>query len=123
MLPSAASLYRLFPDVFLVVNEVNVEPESIDDMPKTSYSKPSIGSMGKTGSWRTFNPVINYEECNKCRTCWLYCPEAVIDIDDEDFPRIDLEYCKGCGICAQVCPKECIEMVRTVTIAREEAEK
>jgi len=68
--------------VLLVVNEVDTEPEKREDMPKTSYSKPSIGATGETGSWRTFEPEIDYD------------------------------YCKGCGICAEVCPKGCIEMVR-----------
>jgi pyruvate ferredoxin oxidoreductase delta subunit len=95
-----------------LVNEVNTEPKTRDEMPITPYSKPVVGSMGKTGSWRTFDPVIDYDKCNRCRTCWLYCPEAVISLDDDDTPHIDLVYCKGCGICAQVCPKECIEMVR-----------
>jgi len=96
-----------------LVNEVNTEPTGKKDMPKTSYSKPSIGSTGKTGSWRTFDPVVNYDECNKCRTCWLHCPEAVISIGEDDYPVWDFDYCKGCGICAEVCPKKCIEMMRT----------
>lgn len=99
--------------VFILVNEVNTEPTGKKDMPKTPYSKPTIGATGKTGSWRTFDPVVNREECNKCRTCWLHCPEAVISIDEEGFPVWDFDYCKGCGICAEVCPKKCIEMVRT----------
>ena len=102
-----------------VVNEVDTEPKTRADMPKTSYSKPEIGSNRKTGSWRTFSPIIDYDQCNKCRTCWLHCPEAVISIDEEEFPRIDYDYCKGCGICSQVCPKHCIEMVR----AGQEAEQ
>lgn len=95
-----------------MVNEVNIEPKTREQMPKTSYSKPVISSTGKTGSWRTFDPVIDLNRCSKCRTCWLHCPEAVIDIDEEGLPHIDLDYCKGCGICAQVCPRKCIEMVR-----------
>ncbi len=100
-------------EVLLVVNEVDTDPKSRDDMPKTSYSKPSVGSTGKTGSWRTFDPVIDYDNCNKCRTCWMHCPEAVISIDEDDFPRIDYDYCKGCGICSQVCPPKCITMQRS----------
>lgn len=98
---------------FLLVNEVNTEPKSRKDMPKTSYSKPTIGATGETGSWRTFDPVVNYDECNRCRTCWLHCPEAVISLDEDGTPHTDYDYCKGCGICAAVCPKQCIEMVRT----------
>jgi pyruvate ferredoxin oxidoreductase delta subunit len=99
--------------VFILVNEVNTEPTGKKDMPKTPYSKPTIGATGKTGSWRTFDPIVNRDECNKCRICWLYCPEAVINIDEEGYPVVDFDYCKGCGICAEVCPKKCIEMVRT----------
>lgn len=95
-----------------MVNEVDTDPKCRADMPKTSYSKPTIGATGETGSWRTFSPKIDYDRCNKCRTCWMHCPEAVIWIDDQDFPRIDYSFCKGCGICAQVCPPHAIEMVR-----------
>ena len=106
--------------MFPLVNEVNTDPKGIKDLPKTAYSKPSIGATGKTGDWRTFDPVVNYDECNKCRTCWLHCPEAVISIGEDDFPVWDFDYCKGCGICAEVCPKKCIEMVLT-TERRKEA--
>ena len=99
--------------MFCLVNEVNTEPKSRKDMPKTSYSKPMIGATGETGSWRTFDPVVDYDECNRCRICWLHCPEAVISVDEDGTPHTDYDYCKGCGICAQVCPKKCIEMVRT----------
>jgi pyruvate ferredoxin oxidoreductase delta subunit len=99
-----------------LVNEVDTNPETRADMPKTPYSEPCEGSMGKTGSWRTFDPVIDYDECIKCRTCWLYCPEACITLDEDGTPHIDLEYCKGCGICAQVCPKDCIEMERKMEL-------
>lgn len=105
----------------LLVNEVDTEPEGLKDMPKTSYSKPCVGATGKTGTWRTFDPVIDYDECNRCRTCWLHCPEASISVDEDGTPRVDYDYCKGCGICADVCPKKCIEMVRT-TERRKEAE-
>jgi hypothetical protein len=44
------------------VNEVNTEPKGKKDMPKTSYSKPTVGATGKAGSWRTFDPVVNYDD-------------------------------------------------------------
>lgn len=103
-----------------MVNKVNIEPNTKEDMPKTSYSQPIPGSHGKTGSWRIFEPNINYDECNRCRTCWLHCPEATISVDEDGTPHVDYDYCKGCGICAQVCPKKCIEMVRAGE--RQEAE-
>ncbi|AEA47546.1 4Fe-4S binding protein [Archaeoglobus veneficus] len=72
-------------------------------------AKPSKGSAGKTGLWRTFKPIYNPEKCNHCLLCWLYCPENAIEVNDEEV-KIDYEYCKGCGICAKICPKKALEM-------------
>lgn len=84
----------------------------IDDLPPVPLSLPNYGSMGATGDWRTFRPVVNKGKCNQCYFCWMYCPEAVIDIDEEGYPTIDLKYCKGCLICVHECPKKAIEQVR-----------
>jgi len=73
-----------------------------------AISRPVKAASGKTGSWRTFRPVVDRDECNACGLCRMYCPDGVIDEDLE----IDLEFCKGCGICAHECPKKAIEMVR-----------
>jgi len=74
-------------------------------------SRPTIGSVGKTGIWRSLKPVINYDKCTGCFLCWMYCPEGTIDATDGRV-SIDYDYCKGCGICANVCPVKAIEMVR-----------
>ncbi|MFX1493519.1 MAG: 4Fe-4S binding protein [Promethearchaeota archaeon] len=74
-------------------------------------SLPIKGSMGETGDWRTFRPIIK-EGCNKCGICWMYCPEGVIIRREDGSFKIDLKYCKGCGICAKECPTNNIEMVR-----------
>lgn len=84
----------------------------IDDLPPVPLSLPNYGSMGATGDWRTFRPVINTDKCNKCYLCWMYCPEAVIDIDSDGYPNIDLDYCKGCLICVHECPKKAIDQIR-----------
>ncbi len=70
----------------------------------------SEGSMGKTGSWRTFKPVIDYSKCVSCFMCWLYCPFSVISKSEKGV-IIDYEYCKGCGVCSNVCPVKAIVMV------------
>lgn len=70
------------------------------------------GSIGKTGEWRTFRPVLVGEKCNKCGFCYTYCPEGTVRFSKEHGPVFDLEYCKGCGICARECPKEAIDMQR-----------
>ncbi|MHA1683984.1 MAG: 4Fe-4S binding protein [Promethearchaeota archaeon] len=68
------------------------------------------GSMGKTGEWRTFKPVIDQSNCNKCGICYIYCPEGTIIFTKEDGPEVDYVYCKGCGVCAFECPKKAIDM-------------
>jgi len=72
-------------------------------------SRPSKGASGKTGVWRVFKPVIDYQKCVKCWQCWLLCPEETILADD--VPKVDYDYCKGCGVCAKVCPTKAIDMV------------
>jgi 2-oxoacid:acceptor oxidoreductase delta subunit (pyruvate/2-ketoisovalerate family) len=83
--------------------------ETFEDIPPISVSfKPM--DWNKTGSWRTFRPVVNEEKCVSCMLCWKFCPDACIEIVMEK-PKINYDYCKGCGICAEECPKEAIEMV------------
>jgi 2-oxoacid:acceptor oxidoreductase delta subunit (pyruvate/2-ketoisovalerate family) len=81
------------------------------ELPPIPISLPIDGSMGRTGDWRTFRPVI-LEGCNKCGICWMYCPEGSIKkIEDGTF-KVDYTYCKGCGICFHECPTNNIEMRR-----------
>ena len=75
---------------------------------KLAISRPHEGAAGKSGSWRTFRPVVDRELCNECGLCRMYCPDGAISVD----LIIDLDYCKGCGICAEECPKKAISMVR-----------
>jgi len=83
------------------------------ELPIAPASIPVKGSAGRTGDWRTFTPVVNYENCIKCYFCYMYCPDGVITVNPETkFTEIDLDYCKGCAICAEQCPKKCIEMVK-----------
>ena len=82
-------------------------------------SLPIEGSMGTTGDWRTFRPIIDQENCNKCGLCWIYCPEGSIKRNLEGSFEIDMVYCKGCGICAKECPTKNIEMKRESEVAHE----
>ncbi len=77
--------------------------------PVSSMSYPVIGEAGKTGSWRTYRPVLNKEKCSAfkkgepiCMLCWLYCPEACITRTIP--PKINYDYCKGCLVCVENCP-------------------
>lgn len=80
-------------------------------------SRPKVGVQGVTGSWRVRRPVLERSRCIGCGLCWLYCPDSVIDVEEEGGRfrvSIDYTYCKGCGICSSVCPTKAITMVEEV---------
>ena len=61
----------------------------------------------KTGSWRTFTPVVDVEKCKGCGICVKACPEAGMGMHEKEgkvVANINYEYCKGCMLCATVCP-------------------
>ena len=78
------------------------------------YESPSRGTarisaignsvLRETGGWRTFRPVLAADKCNGCWLCFVYCPEGVIAMNQDDRPTIDYAHCKGCQICVQECP-------------------
>lgn len=73
-----------------------------------SITTPGSSLANKTGSWRTFKPVIDKNKCIKCFICWAFCPEAAVKPETFD---INYDYCKGCGICAEECPVKAIKMI------------
>lgn len=82
-------------------------------------SSPSVYASGniaerQTGKWRIFKPVINYDECNKCWICFVYCPDGAISLDEANYPHIDYDHCKGCLICYEECPTKVITIEREV---------
>ena len=82
-----------------------------------AVSTPSVLAAGniierQTGKWRTFKPVINYDKCNNCWICFVWCPEGVISLDDNESPHIDYDHCKGCLICYEECPVKAIAVER-----------
>ncbi len=91
---------------------------------KLEYANPSLGSpsiyargntiLKKTGNWRLFKPVINYEKCSRCYTCFVSCPHSCISIDESEYPQINYENCKGCLTCFYECPKKIISKEREV---------
>lgn len=65
----------------------------------------------RTGDWRSASPVYDYDKCNKCGLCFIYCPEGCIRPLDNGYFEANLYYCKGCGICDRECPKKAITMI------------
>jgi len=74
----------------------------------------------KTGTWRSWRPVMDRAKCNYCMTCWAYCPDGSILVDDSRVMGIDYDHCKGCGICAQECPQDAITMVEETKAKKEQ---
>lgn len=77
----------------------------------------SIVSAGNSqarhvGDWAHIKPVIDYDECTKCRICFVYCPDSAITIGKDDFPVVNYGACKGCNICYTECPVKAISLVR-----------
>lgn len=74
---------------------------------------PEAGNSDEydTGDWRVRRPVIEFGRCTHCMFCWLYCPDASVQVKDSKVVSIDLRHCKGCGICAETCPRKCITMM------------
>lgn len=85
-----------------------------DEMEQGFVTRTLTEMVNKTGTWRTFKPVINHSRCTKCRWCIIYCPEPCIHMEvsgSDEKIMIDYDFCKGCGICAEECPVKCIDMV------------
>jgi len=77
-------------------------------------SAPGSTKKNKTGAWRTYKPVTDFEKCISCGLCAKVCPEACVIMqkrkDGKEIPITDYDYCKGCGICAAECPVKAIKM-------------
>jgi pyruvate ferredoxin oxidoreductase delta subunit len=67
-------------------------------------------AIEKTGTWRTFRPMIDRARCTRCNVCWKFCPDVAITLDAEGWPVIDYDHCKGCGICEVECAPRAIAM-------------
>lgn len=85
-------------------------PSAKEEMPPGPCVTAGILVENNAG-WRTFKPVLDSTRCVKCQTCWLICPDGVIDRTGDVY-EIDYNFCKGCGLCAAECPLRAIKMVK-----------
>ena len=77
--------------------------------------KPGSSRANKTGSWRTFKPIIT-DKCVACGICVQYCPEACMEIKKVPGAKtksgkkvvVNYDFCKGCLICMGECPHKAI---------------
>ncbi|MCH4185157.1 MAG: 4Fe-4S binding protein [Eggerthellaceae bacterium] len=65
----------------------------------------------KTGGWRSRRPIWDPEACKNCMLCWVYCPDASIQVKDGAMTGIDLDHCKGCGVCVSECRFGALKMI------------
>ena len=65
--------------------------------------EPGNSKVTKTGSWRTFRPVVDAAKCTGCTICATFCPDGCIDIVEKK-AIVNYDYCKGCMICKTECP-------------------
>lgn len=74
---------------------------------KGAWSEPGTSVKNKTGSWRTFKPIVT-DKCIGCGKCTRFCPEGAIKIENGK-AVIDYDYCKGCMLCEKGCPVKAIK--------------
>ncbi len=83
--------------------------------------KGATSKNNKTGSWKSFKPVVDSEKCIGCMKCYEFCPDnSVIPKERNDdsnmkyyIDSFKYDFCKGCGICSNICPVSAIEMKRS----------
>lgn len=81
-----------------------------EDMPIGTLVGPGTAREVNTGTWRTYFPVTDFENCTHCLQCWIFCPDGAVLVREGEKKGVNMKYCKGCGICAAECPVNCIEM-------------
>jgi pyruvate ferredoxin oxidoreductase gamma subunit len=115
---AALEAYRRAPAVNLAVTIVapqTFEPalQAVPYLGTAQFAGPTIRHRGSaalraTGNWRTERPEIDLAKCQRCFLCYLYCPEAAMTLDAENFPHVDYDHCKGCMICYEECPTDAV---------------
>ncbi|MGN6733859.1 MAG: 2-oxoacid:acceptor oxidoreductase family protein [Candidatus Binatia bacterium] len=87
--------------------------QAVPYLGSSHFAGPTIRHRGSaalrpTGNWRSERPVIDLAKCKRCFLCYLYCPEAAMQLDEQNFPHVDYDHCKGCMICYEECPTDAI---------------
>lgn len=115
---AALQAYQITPKVELAGPPQSVEPiesslQAVPYLGSAQFAGPTIRHPGSavlraTGNWRVERPELDLEKCKRCFLCYLYCPDAAIKLDGDNYPHVDYEHCKGCMICYEECPTDAI---------------
>ena len=118
---AALYCFHAIPPVELKTAEAGQKGSRVFTMPfePAAISSPTLNTTGttvlrKTGNWRVFRPVWDYDACNKCQICVARCPEGCILVNEEGYPYTDYENCKGCLICVEECPAKTLGKEREI---------
>jgi 2-oxoacid:acceptor oxidoreductase delta subunit (pyruvate/2-ketoisovalerate family) len=116
---TAGEAYQRTPSIELAITArlaAAAEPSwpAVPYLATARFAGPTIRRPGgavlrRTGNWRVERPVIDLDKCKRCFLCYLYCPEAAMHLDTENFPHVDYDHCKGCMICYEECPTDAID--------------
>jgi len=112
---------RLFKEVYLsggfaaagtVVNHVHL---TLHDMAQVACAVKGLtmgGSSykGKLIMHKCYAPTIDGNECKKCGTCAVKCPEKALEWEKDRVPELAGDRCIGCGECIAVCHGGSISM-------------
>jgi pyruvate ferredoxin oxidoreductase gamma subunit len=114
----AREAYACTPNVSLTKHrkpqpQIDASATPLADGLLPQFASPTIRHQGsaalrKTGDWRMERPEIDLAQCKRCFLCYLYCPDAAIRLDLDNFPHVDYDHCKGCMICYEECPTDAI---------------
>ena len=117
-LVAARAAYEQTPSIDLasapnVASDLQAAWQAVPYLGTAQFAGPTIRHRGSaalraTGNWRTERPVIELAKCKRCFLCYLYCPEAAMRLDADNFPHVDYDHCKGCMICYEECPTDAI---------------
>jgi pyruvate ferredoxin oxidoreductase gamma subunit len=115
---AAIEAYRIAPRIKILraahaPSAGELPSQMVPYLGSSHFAGPTIRHRGsaalrRTGNWRTERPVIDLTKCKRCFLCYLYCPEAAMQLDDKNFPYVDYDHCKGCMICYEECPTDAI---------------
>lgn len=115
---AAREAYELAPVIDLthlpaVGPTAEIALETPPYLASSQFAGPTIrqranAALRVTGNWRIERPEIDLAKCKRCFLCYLYCPEAAMRLDAENFPHVDYDHCKGCMICYEECPTDAI---------------
>jgi pyruvate ferredoxin oxidoreductase gamma subunit len=118
---AALYCYNAIRPLEIKTTEVIREGSPVISMPfeNALISSPAINTTGntplrKTGNWRIFKPVWDYDKCTRCMTCVTSCPDGCISVDGDGLPYTDYDNCKGCMVCVEECPAKAVEMEREI---------